>query len=99
MTDQFQFEPQDEADDLDESDRGRAPTDRGLDDSLDEGYAPPERWSDPAGSDSADRDRREGETFEQRLDPDDPEVEDDWDEEHGVDTEGGGRSPRARPPR
>ena len=99
MTDQFQFEPQDEADDLDESEPERGPVDRRLDDSLDEGYAPPERWSSPAGFDSPDRDQREGDAFEQRLDPDDPEVEDDWDEEQGVETEGGGRSSRTRPPR
>jgi len=61
------------------------------DDLLDEGYAPPGPWSGSEDYRSADyrsaehgsgaADRATGEPLEQRLEQEDPDVEDDWDEE------------------
>ena len=101
MTDQFQFEPNDDAQDPDEPEPEQGPVDR-LDDELDEGYAPPvEPWS--TGSTftgttftgttftGADPDLLEAPAFEERLEHEDPEVEDDWDEDAAGQPEEGGR--------
>jgi hypothetical protein len=81
MTDQFQFEPADESEQLDQLDPDPAVVDRDTDDAVDDSYAPRD---DPSGTEpfaAADAEVAEGVEFEQRLEQDEPEVEDDWDEE------------------
>ena len=96
MTDQFQFEPHDDAQDPDEPEPEQGPVDR-LDDELDEGYAPPvEPWSTGSGFtgstfNGAGPDPLEAPAFEERLEHEDPEVEDDWDEDAAGRPEEGGR--------
>jgi len=46
---------------------------RGLDEPLDEGYSPPERWSAGQGYGNTAREESEGETLDQRLDQEVPE--------------------------
>lgn len=61
--------------------------DRGVDDLLDEGYSPPERWQDA----------REHETLDERLADEQPDVSDsseNIDEQWGEDEVGAGRSGR-----
>ncbi|MET0694558.1 MAG: DUF5709 domain-containing protein [Propionibacteriaceae bacterium] len=82
MTDQFQFEnPGDESEQLDQMEPERSLVDRGLEDPLDEGYAPPDHWSTAEKYGTTAREQAEGETLEQRLEQEEPEVEDDWDED------------------
>lgn len=47
--------------------------DRGVDDLLDEGYSPPERWSTGEGYGSTADEALRGETLDQRLAQEDPE--------------------------
>ena len=88
MTDQFQFEPQDGVQDPDEGEPEQGPVDR-LDDPIDEGYAPAEPWSTRAvfGGQPVET---EDKPFEQRLEQEEPEVEDDWDEDLASDVVEGG---------
>jgi len=58
--------------------------DRGVDDVLDEGYSPPERYSSAERFGNTAEEMREGETFEERLRqevPDDDASEDDRDDD------------------
>lgn len=48
--------------------------DRGVDDVLDEGYTAPERWSPAQGFGNTAAEMRQGETIEQRLGQEQPEV-------------------------
>ncbi len=82
MTDQFQFEnPGDESEQLDQLEPERSLVDRGIEDPLDEGYAPPDHWSTAEKYGTTAAEQAEGETLEQRLEQEEPEVEDDWDED------------------
>jgi hypothetical protein len=47
--------------------------DRGVDDILDEGYSPPERWSAGEGFGTTADEALEGETLDQRLSQEEPE--------------------------
>jgi len=47
--------------------------DRGLDEPLDEGYSPPEKWSPGQGYGNTPAEEEEGETLEQRLAQEEPE--------------------------
>lgn len=47
--------------------------DRGLDEPLDEGYSPPERWSAGQGYGNTPLEEAEGESIDQRLDQEQPE--------------------------
>ncbi|WP_240755764.1 DUF5709 domain-containing protein [Nocardioides iriomotensis] len=47
--------------------------DRGVDDALDEGYSPPERWSAGEGYGNTPAEEREGESLEQRIAQEEPE--------------------------
>lgn len=47
--------------------------DRGVDDALDEGYSPPEKWSPAEGFGNTAEEEREGETLEQRIAQEEPE--------------------------
>ncbi|GAA2109727.1 DUF5709 domain-containing protein [Microlunatus panaciterrae] len=49
--------------------------DRGVDDILDEGYSPPERWSAAEAYGNTPEEMAEGETLEQRLAQEEPEAE------------------------
>src|SRR5262245_34884199 len=62
--------------------------DRGVDDVLDEGYSPPERYSSAERFGNTAEEMREGETFEERLRqevPDDDASEDDRDDDRDRD--------------
>jgi proline iminopeptidase len=80
VNDQFQFEAPEESELLDLTEADRPQLDPVVDDQPDEGYAPPDPW---AAREEDDADEPETQTFEQRLEQDDPEVEDDWDEAVG----------------
>lgn len=47
--------------------------DRGVDDVLDEGYSPPERWSGGEGYGNTPEEMAEGETIDQRVDQEEPD--------------------------
>lgn len=49
--------------------------DRGLDDPLDEGYSPPEKWSPAEGFGNTADEQLEGETLEQRLAQEEPDID------------------------
>jgi uncharacterized protein DUF5709 len=51
--------------------------DRGVEDVLDEGFSPPEKWSPAQRFGNTAEEMREGETLEQRLDQEEPDVEPD----------------------
>ncbi len=87
MTDQFQFEPEDGTSDPDEGEPEQGAADR-LDDPIDEGYAPAEPWPTRAAFGGQPADEAEEKPFEQRLEQEEPEVEDDWDEDLVSDVEG-----------
>ena len=50
--------------------------DRGVDDVLDEGYSPPERWSGAEGYGTTAEEMAEGETIDQRVSQEEPEDDD-----------------------
>jgi len=86
VNDQFQFEPEGEPDEAAETGSEGLPTDPRVEESLDEGYAPAVPWSQSPDSDDEVAEVP-GEQFEQRLEQEQPDVEDDWDEDLAV--EGG----------
>lgn len=47
--------------------------DRGVDDVLDEGYSPPEKWSAAESFGNTAQEEREGETLDQRIAQEEPE--------------------------
>lgn len=47
--------------------------DRGLDDALDEGYSPPEKWSPAEGFGNTPYEEQVGETLDQRIAQEEPE--------------------------
>lgn len=47
--------------------------DRGVDDVLDEGYSPPEKWSTAQDHGTTHREQAEGETLDERLAQEEPE--------------------------
>lgn len=49
--------------------------DRGVDDLLDEGYSPPEKWSAGEGFGTTAEEALEGETLDQRLAQEEPDVD------------------------
>jgi hypothetical protein len=70
--------------------------DRGVDDILDEGYSPPERWSGGEGFGTTADEALEGETLDQRLAQEEPEPDPyaEEDENVGGPEVGGERSGR-----
>ncbi|MDX6236285.1 MAG: hypothetical protein QOG10_1100 [Kribbellaceae bacterium] len=58
--------------------------DRGVDDILDEGYSPPERWSAGEGFGTTADEALEGETLDQRLAQEEPEPDPYAEEEENV---------------
>ncbi len=63
--------------------------DRGTDDVLDEGYSPPERYSAAESLGNTAQEQLEGETLDQRLAQEEPELEVDLDDDYVDDGEVG----------
>jgi hypothetical protein len=84
VDDEDQLQPEDTLDD------------RGVDDILDEGYSPPERWSAGEGFGTTADEALEGETLDQRLTQEEPEPDPyaEEDENVGGPEVGGERSGR-----
>jgi hypothetical protein len=62
-------------DDEDQLQREDTLNDRGVDDILDEGYSPPEKWSAGEGFGSTADEALEGETLDQRIAQEEPDVD------------------------
>lgn len=62
------------AEQLDQLQEADSLIDRGVDDVLDEGYTAPERWSPAQGFGNTVAEMRQGESLEQRLRQEQPEV-------------------------
>lgn len=62
-----------EVDDEDQLQPEDTLVDRGLDDALDEGYSPPEKWSGAERFGNTVAEQHEGETLEQRMAQEEPE--------------------------
>jgi hypothetical protein len=57
--------------------------DRGVDDVLDEGIVPPQKWSPGQGYGNTAAEEREGETLDQRIAQEEPDIDpDDWSEDN-----------------
>jgi hypothetical protein len=66
--------------------------DRGVEDTLDEGIVPPQKWSPGQGFGNTAAEQAEGETLEQRLAQEEPEPDPDaWSEDNLDDDEVGDR--------
>ncbi|HNV11052.1 MAG TPA: DUF5709 domain-containing protein [Propionibacteriaceae bacterium] len=75
----------DESEQLDQLQPGETLIDRGVDDVLDEGYIAPDHWSAAEGFGNTAAEMRQGETLEQRIAQEEPEVEvldEDWNPTH-----------------
>lgn len=57
----------------DQIQQGDSLDDRGVEDVLDEGYSPPEKWSVLEKFGNTPREEREGESLDQRLDEEEPD--------------------------
>jgi hypothetical protein len=60
-------------DDEDQLQQGDSLVDRGVDDALDEGYSPPERWSAAEGYGNTPLEEELGESLDQRIAQEEPE--------------------------
>ncbi len=67
-------ETPDQSEELDQRQPEDTLDDRGVDDVLDEGYSPPEKWSAAQRFGSTAEEQAEGETLDQRLDQEVPDV-------------------------
>lgn len=83
----------DQSEELDQLQQDDSLVDRGTDDVLDEGYSPPERWSTAQDHGTTHREQLEGESLDDRLAQEEPEVEKEPGEDVGfeVGTERAGR--------
>ncbi len=63
--------------------------DRGLDDALDEGYSPPEKWSPGEGFGNTPYEEQVGETLDQRIAQEEPEPDPYLEAEEGNEDVGG----------
>lgn len=82
----------DESEQLDQLDSGDSLMFTDLDDPLDAGWVPPDRWSAGEGFGNTAAEMRRGETLDQRLLQEEPEPDpDDWDEDELDDGEVGDR--------
>lgn len=66
-------DPDDRSEELDQLQPEDTLVDRGVDDVLDEGYSPAERWSPGEGFGTTAEEALQGETLEQRLAQEEPE--------------------------
>ncbi len=71
----FTSQVPDESEQLDQLQEGDSLIDRGVDDVLDEGYTTPERWSPAQGFGNTLAEMRQGETIEQRIRQEQPEID------------------------
>src|SRR5436190_10740777 len=62
-------------DDEDQLQPGDTLNDRGVDDLLDEGYSPPEKWSAGEGFGTTADEALQGETLDQRISQEDPDTD------------------------
>jgi hypothetical protein len=87
----------DESDNLDQLQSDDTLVDRGVDDVLDEGYSPAEKWSPGEGFGSTSEEERQGESLDQRIAQEEPEpdpyaeVDDDFIDDGEVGRERAGR--------
>ncbi|WP_420175190.1 DUF5709 domain-containing protein [Luteococcus sp. OSA5] len=65
----------DESEQLDQLQSDDTLVNRGVDDVLDEGYTTPENWSPAQGFGNTAREQREGETLEQRMKQEVPDID------------------------
>ena len=65
----------DESDNLDQLQPEDTLVDRGVDDVLDEGYSPPEKWSAGEGFGTTADEALQGESLDQRIAPEEPDVD------------------------
>lgn len=78
----------DESDNLDQLQPEDTLVDRGVDDVLDEGYSPPEKWSAGEGFGSTADEALQGENLDQRIAQEEPDV-DPYAESDGEDLDDG----------
>lgn len=64
-----------ESEQLDQLQAGDTLVDRGVDDVLDEGYTAPEKWSAAQGYGNTATEMHDGETLEQRVAQEEPDIE------------------------
>lgn len=67
--------PESSSEQLDQLSQSDSLVDRGVDDVLDEGYTAPENWSAAQGFGNTAAEMRQGETLEQRVTQEQPEVD------------------------
>ncbi|MDR3069520.1 MAG: DUF5709 domain-containing protein [Propionibacteriaceae bacterium] len=91
MSDTYEVIP-DDSEQLDQLQPDESLIDRGVADVLDEGYTAPDRWSSAERYGSTAAERFRGETLDQRLAEEEPDITDlaDW-EDDGENEEVGGR--------
>lgn len=65
----------DESDNLDQLQSEDTLVDRGVDDVLDEGYSPAEKWSAGEGFGSTADEERQGESLDQRIAQEEPDID------------------------
>ncbi len=81
--------PPEQSEQLDQIQEEDSLVDRGTDDVLDEGYSPAERYSAAESFGNTAAEEREGETLEQRLAQEEPELAVEFDDEYLDDGEVG----------
>ncbi len=80
----------DRSEELDQLQESDTLDDRGVEDALDEGIVPPQKWSAGQGFGNTAAEEARGETLDQRIAQEEPEVDPlDWDEEDLDDSEVG----------
>jgi hypothetical protein len=85
---EYDVEIPDESEQLDQLQPDETLVDRGVDDVLDEGYTAPERWSAAEGYGNTAYEQSQGETLDQRLAQEEPDVTDaDWDDDSDSDSD------------
>lgn len=71
---QYNEDVPDESEQLDQLETNRSLTGEDLADPLDQGYAPPDRWSAAEGFGNTVEEQRQGESLEQRLAQEEPDI-------------------------
>ena len=77
MTTEFDEPVPDESEQLDQLQPEETLLDRGVDDVLDEGYVSPERWSPAQGYGNTAAEMKRGETLDQRIAQENPDITED----------------------
>ena len=87
MDDDFSENIPEASEQLDQLQPGDSLVERGVSDVLDEGYTPPDYFSEAMNYGTTPAEQRQGETIEMRLRQEVPEVPDDPDQDWNVDKE------------